>query len=72
MSLIHAKCIEFNEKRNICLAEQKGKKFILNNESGFQVRKVRVDSCIDQSQGEKRCDFLMDISAPKKIVFLLN
>lgn len=35
MSLILAKCIEFNESRKICIAYENGKKYQLNNTSGF-------------------------------------
>ena len=61
MSLIGTKCIEFNEKRKICVAKERGKSYLLENESGFSIRKVKVDRCLLQAEGERRCDYLMSI-----------
>ncbi|MBS1735051.1 MAG: hypothetical protein JSS98_00415 [Bacteroidetes bacterium] len=61
MSLILKKCVEYDEVRKICVAEDKGKKFEIVNRSGFQIKKVIVDGCLKQSKNEKRCDFLMSI-----------
>ncbi len=61
MSLILDECVEFDEVRKICLAEENGKKFELINNSQFQVRKVKVDFCLKQLKSEKRCDYLMSI-----------
>lgn len=73
MSLILGKCIEFNEVRNVCIAEEKGKKFELLNKSQFQIRKIKVDSCLNQLRNEKRCDFLMSIDKINKpIVFFIE
>ncbi|MEO6230972.1 MAG: hypothetical protein ABIP10_12645 [Ferruginibacter sp.] len=57
MSLILAKCVEFRDKRKICVVEENGKKYQLNNDSDIFIRKVKVDKCLPQSIGEKRCDF---------------
>lgn len=70
MNLIPERCVEFNEKRRICIAEENWKKYQLNNLSGIRIRKVRVDKCLDQNAGEKRCDFLMDTEDLKRVFFV--
>ncbi len=46
MNLITDKCVEFDEERKICIAVEKGKTYRLNNNSGYKIRKVKVDKCI--------------------------
>ncbi|MEO8853859.1 MAG: hypothetical protein ABI359_08775 [Ginsengibacter sp.] len=70
MSLIPAKCIEFNDKRKVCVAEENGKKYNLNNHFGLLIRKVKIDKCLDQDIGEKRCDYLMDCENLKRVIFI--
>lgn len=70
MNLILAKCIEFKEKRKICIAYENGKKYQLNNVSDITIRKVNVDKCLVQNIGEKRCDFLMDTDDLKRVFFI--
>jgi len=70
MILILAQCIEFNEKRKICIAYENGKKYQLNNVSDIVIRKVKVDKCLIQNIGEKRCDFLMDSDHLKRVFFI--
>jgi hypothetical protein len=70
MSLILAQCIEFNEKRKICIAYENGKKYQLNNVSGTTIRKVKSDKCLVQNKDEKRCDFLMDSDDLKRVFFI--
>ncbi len=70
MNLISAKCIEFNENRKMYIAYENGKKYQLNNTSGITLRKVKVDKCLPQNIGEKRCDFLMDIDNLKRVFFI--
>lgn len=70
MSLIFAKCIEFNEKRKICIAYENGKKYQLNNTSNVTIRKVKVDKCLTQNVGEKRCDFLIEAQDLKRVFFI--
>jgi hypothetical protein len=65
MSLIPGKCIEYNEERKACVVSERGKSYRLNNESGFKVRTVKIDKCLQQKEGEKRCDYLMDIDHKK-------
>lgn len=73
MSLILGKCIEFNEARKICVAEENGKKFEIVNKSEFQIRKVKVNFCLDQLTNEKRCDYLMSIDKVRKpVVFFIE
>jgi hypothetical protein len=72
MSLIPNGCIEYNEVRKICVAEEKGKKYTLINDSGFTIQKIRVDGCISQQPGEKRCDYLFKLEKgePDRAVFV--
>lgn len=65
MSLIRKECIDHCDTRKICVVEEKGKKYELKNNSGFEVRKIRVDKCLSQGTGEKRCDFLVSIDNDK-------
>lgn len=70
MSLILSKCIEFDEERKICVAFEKGKTYRLNNNSNYRIKKVKVDKCLAQSMGEKRCDYLMEIKSIKRVIFI--
>jgi len=70
MSLILVKCIEYNDNRRICVACENGKNYELNNISNVVLRKVRVDKCIPQSIGEKRCDFLIESVSLKRVFFI--
>lgn len=72
MSKIFQKCIEYNDQRRNCVASENGKVFTLNNISGYKVRKVKIDKCLMQKVGEKRCDYLMNIndSDLKKVFFI--
>ena len=72
MSLIPQECIEYDEARKICIAEQYGKKYTLNNDSGFKIQKIKVDGCLAQHTGEKRCDYLFKIETktPQNAIFV--
>ena len=70
MNLILAECIEFNEKRKVCIAYENGKKYQLNNTSDVIVRKVKVDKCLVQNIGERRCDFLMNADELTRVFFI--
>lgn len=70
MSLILNECIEFDEERKICIAFEKGKTYRLNNNSNYKIKKVKVDECISQNAGEKRCDYLMEIKSIKRVIFI--
>jgi len=73
MSLILKECIEFDEVRKICVAEENGKKFEIINKSQFQIRKIKVDFCLNQLGNQKRCDYLMSIDKSNKpIVFFIE
>lgn len=52
-------CREYSEVRKIAVAEEKKKKYTLNNNGGFTIEKYRVDGCVAQSAGERRCDYLL-------------
>ncbi len=72
MSKIPANCIEYNEKRKICIATEKGKTYTLNNISNCKARKVKVDKCLPQAKGEKRCDYLFNTDDEKlrRVIFI--
>lgn len=70
MSLILPQCIEYNEKRRVCIAEEKGKKYQLNNISNTTIKKIKIDNCLQQNAGEKRCDFLMEIGEHSRVIFI--
>lgn len=70
MSLIPDKCIEFKDKRKICIAYENGKKYELINSSDINIRKVKVDGCLVQYEGQRRCDYLMDSEEKKRVIFI--
>jgi hypothetical protein len=71
MSLIFDNCIEFHDNRKICVATQRGKKYVLNNISGLTIRKVVVDGCLLQNGNEKRCDYLMSFeNVMRRVIFI--
>lgn len=72
MNLISVDCVEFNDKRKICVASENGKKYTLKNTSEFTIRKVKVDKCLMQAQGERRCDYLMSVDPKdlKRVIFI--
>ena len=70
MSLIPARCIDFSDNRKECIAYENGKTYKLNNLSKLIIKKVRVDKCLIQNIGEKRCDYLIDITELKSVYFI--
>ena len=72
MSLISKECIEFNDTRAICIASENGKSYQINNKSKLKVCKVKVDHCLTQKEGERRCDYLMSINekTTKRVFFI--
>jgi len=72
MSLIAADCVEYKERRKVCTAEEKGKKYVLNNPSLLEVSKIRLDKCVPQKEGQKLCDYLMsfDNGVRKRAIFI--
>lgn len=40
------------------------------NSSDINIRKVKVDSCLDQNEVERRCDYLMDSEEKKRVIFI--
>lgn len=70
MSLIPDECVEFDEKRKICIANENGKTYKLFNNSNYKIRKVKVDKCIKQKQRQKICDFLMEIEIITRVIFI--
>jgi hypothetical protein len=70
MSLIKQECIEYEDKRSVLIAEEKGKKYRLVNESGYIISKMKVDNCIIK-EGQRKCDYLFSTSDKiKKVVFV--
>lgn len=69
MSLILKPCVEFDDDRKVCVAEQKGKKYNLSNDSGYEIRKIRVDGCLF-NKSDKRCDYLFIIAKIKTCFFI--
>jgi hypothetical protein len=61
MSVIAANCVEYRDERKLCVAVENGKKYELENRSGFTVRKVKIDKCVQMPEGCGRCDFLFSI-----------
>ncbi|MEQ9486388.1 hypothetical protein [Coleofasciculus sp. F4-SAH-05] len=60
-------CKEFQRKYPDCTVCSQGKKitaqenkrkYILNNPSGKQVCKVKIDDCVIKSQEQRKCDYL--------------
>lgn len=73
MSLIQSKCVQFEDDRKICVAEENGKKFELKNNSGLIIKKIKVNFWLAQEVNEKRCDFLMSIDRINKpVVFFIE
>lgn len=70
MSLIPDECVEFDEERKVCTAFEKGKIYRLNNNSSYRIRKVKVDKCVAQEVGERRCDYLLDIKRIQRVIFI--
>ncbi len=70
MNLIPEECVEYNDQRKICVAEENGKKYQLHNKSGITIKKVKVDKCLVQKVNEKRCDFLIEGKEHKRVFFI--
>lgn len=72
MSLIPNNCVEYDEPRPVCIAEEKGKKYTLQNDSRFRIQKIKVDGCLAQKEKEKRCDYLFKIEKrnPQAAIFV--
>ena len=71
MNLIPDRCIEFNEKRKFCIASQNGKTYRLENNSNFDIKKIKIDGCLDaKKEGEKRCDYLMEIQQIARVIYI--
>jgi hypothetical protein len=63
-------CVEFTDNRRICTAEENGKKYELRNSSATLLKKVKIDKCIAQKTGEKRCDFLIQAHDLNRSIFI--
>lgn len=63
-------CIEDYDNRSEFLAYENGKTYTLRNKSKFKIKKIKVDGCVHQDIGEKRCDYLMAIDEIKRAIFI--
>jgi hypothetical protein len=72
MSLILEKCIKSHDNRPENVVRENGKEYKLINLSGFKIKTVKVDSCLGQGVGEKRCDYLMHVDEKqcKRTIFI--
>lgn len=72
MSLIPVRCVKYHDARKTCTVSEKGKTYTLLNESGFKVKLVAVDKCIIREEGNKSCDFLLNIDEKqvKRAIFI--
>lgn len=70
MSLIPYECVEFCDTRKICKVEENNKRYILENKSGTTIRKIKVDGCVGQGIGEKRCDYLVEAIDLNRVFFI--
>ena len=70
MSLIPTKCIDPNEDWKICSVSEKRISYQLENGFLYKIKKVTVDGCLPQKEGERRCDYLFDIHQIKSVIFI--
>ncbi len=66
MSMVIADCAEYNEVRKLCVAEENGKKYVLDNQGAYYIRKVKVDGCVTIPDGYGRCDYLFSADENSK------
>lgn len=45
------------------MVSENGKKYMLNNNSGYQIKKIKLDGCFPEVHGERICDYMMSIEA---------
>lgn len=62
MSLIPNSCVEFDDNRATCIAFENGKTYRLENSLRVKIRKIKVDKCLKQKEGQRRCDYLIIIN----------
>lgn len=51
-------CIEYSDKRKILTCRENGIEYRITNDLETRICKVKIDGCLDQGKGEKRCDYL--------------
>ncbi|MDP4151679.1 MAG: hypothetical protein Q8943_19905, partial [Bacteroidota bacterium] len=61
MTLVLPDCLEYFDKRQVCVAEENGKCYRLVNTSKVNIAKIKVDKCLPQKDNERRCDYLMKV-----------
>jgi hypothetical protein len=73
MSLIDANCVQYNDSRPLGTADENGKKYVIENVSGYQLRKVKIDKCIKAGENGKKCDYLFHLKKDhKQVVFFVE
>lgn len=70
MSLIPTKCIDPNEDWKVCSVREKGISYQLENSFSYKITKVKVDGCLLQKEGERRCDYLFVIHQIESVIFI--
>jgi len=65
-------CIQYSDNRSILECNEKGKSYKILNSNGKRISKVKVDGCVSQDEGEKRCDylFLSEGEEVKQVIFV--
>jgi hypothetical protein len=70
MSLILNKCIESDDTRKVCVVSENGKKYMLNNHSERQIRRIKIDGCFPEVYGEKKCDYMLEARELSRAIFI--
>lgn len=50
-------------------AKERGRSFILNNKSGYLIRRWSIDKVIFKDSIEERCDYLVEVQKPERRVY---
>ncbi|MBF0606326.1 MAG: hypothetical protein HQL61_02080 [Magnetococcales bacterium] len=64
-------CIAYEKNHKTISAQEKGKKFIINNISKKVFIKVRIDNCIFRTSNNRKCDYLF-INCNDDILYLVE
>ncbi len=69
----HTNCICYKDKRNSVVCEENNSRYVLHNNSGFEIEKIKVDTCLPYMQNERKCDFLLRaIKSNDKRLYLIE
>ncbi len=72
MNRLRESCREYSEVRKIAVVKEEGKKYSLFNNSGFIIDKYRIDGCIAQAEGKRRCDYLFLTSQQPQTAYFIE